>query len=622
MADGVLGGLFGDGEESPDAAANAELQGGADAFAMATAAEQAKLDPSVAEATRRFLDEQAALIRAQTAQLHREHALRLHHLDGQTRESSLRRAGQRVRLATQIMLAVFFGLLIVVALTMLYDAVTSHAVVVDAFDAPPALAPAGLSGKVVATEILDALQVLSEQNRNPGASLQTQSAWSSEVQIEVPETGVSIGEVDRLLHERFGHDLHVGGTLIETADGGLTLTVRGDGLTPKSFSGKAGDLGHLAVQAAEYAYGSSQPYAFTNYLLSHGRVQDLLAFLPGAFAAATTDGLRSRLANGWGNALSEIDKMAQAAEKYRLAISLDPKSWAPRNNLVATLASTEGEEAAWRAGADYLHALTAAGQGQDKRLLWYPAQIMWDLPLLLEAVFADAAYNNGAGAQTTPDGVIIADTEALLHDWAAAARYMAASDPNDPSTKAEALLLQAYAALDRDDGAAAVPPMQAFWKDWQSNAALRETYLDDQCLLGLAYGLSGRLADAEALFDKAGQWNRCDAFHGYALALAGKTDDADRVWARGQRLAPDLPFVPLYRGRFEAAHNQPAAAAADFAAAHHAAPHLAEPLKAWGDLLAAEGKWTEAREKYDQALRYAPRWEALKQADEAAARKS
>jgi hypothetical protein len=39
------------------------------------------------------------------------------------------------------------------------------------------------------------------------------------------------------------------------------------------------------------------------------------------------------------------------------------------------------------------------------------------------------------------------------------------------------------------------------------------------------------------------------------------------------------------------------------------APHWADPLKAWGDVLA----------KYDEALKYAPNWKQLKEAREAAA---
>jgi hypothetical protein len=37
-------------------------------------------------------------------------------------------------------------------------------------------------------------------------------------------------------------------------------------------------------------------------------------------------------------------------------------------------------------------------------------------------------------------------------------------------------------------------------------------------------------------------------------------------------------------------------------------PHWADPLKAWGDLLATKGKTKEALAKYDAAVKYAPNW--------------
>ncbi len=43
-------------------------------------------------------------------------------------------------------------------------------------------------------------------------------------------------------------------------------------------------------------------------------------------------------------------------------------------------------------------------------------------------------------------------------------------------------------------------------------------------------------------------------------------------------------------------------------------PHWADPLKAWGDVLAEQGKTREALAKYAEALKYAPNWEQLKKA--------
>ena len=57
-------------------------------------------------------------------------------------------------------------------------------------------------------------------------------------------------------------------------------------------------------------------------------------------------------------------------------------------------------------------------------------------------------------------------------------------------------------------------------------------------------------------------------------------------------------------------------------AANQRGPHWADPLKAWGDVLAREGRWKEALGRYDQALKYAPAWAELRQARDAAARRA
>jgi hypothetical protein len=52
-------------------------------------------------------------------------------------------------------------------------------------------------------------------------------------------------------------------------------------------------------------------------------------------------------------------------------------------------------------------------------------------------------------------------------------------------------------------------------------------------------------------------------------------------------------------------------------AANERGPNWADPLKAWGDVLARESRTQQALEKYDQALKLAPNWTQLKDAREA-----
>jgi hypothetical protein len=50
----------------------------------------------------------------------------------------------------------------------------------------------GFTGDVVASGVLDGLQKLQDATRSADKSPNTTSAWSSDVKIEAPETGVSI----------------------------------------------------------------------------------------------------------------------------------------------------------------------------------------------------------------------------------------------------------------------------------------------------------------------------------------------------------------------------------------------------------------------------------------------
>ena len=610
---GPLDDLVGSGEA--DALEDARAGAAADAVAAAVAMDAARYDPELARKAGAYLDRQARFVDIQAQDLLEQRALQTAHL-------KLRRFTERLKAATQVLIVFIAALAGLGLLVMLYDAFTSRSVVVDAFDAPPALAQRGLSGTVVASGVLDQLQKLRAATRSASKGLKTTSAWASDIKIQAPGTGVSIGEIDRLLHARFGHDVHIGGELVQTETGGLALTVRGDSVPAQTFQGEAGDLDKLTAQAAEYVYGRSQPYQFAVYLVTNRRNADALAFIPAAFSRAANDEERAALANAWGSAYLDLNRPAQGVEKFRLAMSLKPYNWKAWGNLIWTVRLTQGEEAAWLEAKSMLKAAAKAPKDKrpDLRILGAPAGMSWDMPLMIASILRNASQNGGAGASTSIVGPEVAYTYALMHDPALEARYMASSDPEDSATKTGALFLAGYDALARGDGATATPPLEAFGKARQADPNLQRIYFDDPCFLGLAYGLTGRLAEAEAVFKATGPWSRCYALHGDVLEHAGDLASAERVWAQGIAVGPDLSPVYLHRGISELNRGDLARAVADLAAANARSPHWADPLKAWGDLLARERRWKDAIAKYDGALKYAPAWAALHQARGAAAR--
>jgi tetratricopeptide (TPR) repeat protein len=597
-------------------AAEALIQ--ADAFA-ATVVDRQAHNPEVAHATKLFLEEQARLLKVQTRQLEDEHPLRLATLRYQALEGKLRRTGQRIRIGMQALVAFAATVLGIGLLLMLHDAFTSRSVVVNAFQAPSALASRGQTGDVVAAGVLDALQKLQDATRSVDKGLDARGAWSSDVKIDVPETGISIGEINRLLHERFGHDVHIDGNLVQTDSGGLALTVRGDDVPAATFQGRAAELDKLTTQAAEYVYGRSQPFRFATYLVDTNRYADALAFIPGAYARVS-ETERPDLANAWGNAYAGLFKNAQAVDKYRLAMSLKPHFWKAWGNLVGAIVFVEGEEAGYREGLAMQKAAAKSPASDQPRGINVAnfAGMAQDWPLELSTSLEDS-LNQGAGVLNTIEGPAIADDYAHLHDPIRAAQYLALSDPDDSLTKEETLLLQAYAALGRNDAAAALPASQTFWKAWLADPNLQYTYNTQSCLVGYAYGLSGRMAEAEAAFQRAGSWALCYALHGDVFEHAGDIAGAERVWAEGLRIGPDLSPVYLHRGISEMNRGDFARAGADLAAASARSPHWADTWKAWGDLLVREHRSQQAVAKYDEALKYAPAWAALREARRAAA---
>ncbi|MBV8630318.1 MAG: hypothetical protein JOZ83_05300 [Silvibacterium sp.] len=644
MAEGLLNGLKGGEVESIEREAIAtaiagQVASGSEAAATAVSLNSAIYGPKVEVAAQMFLKGQAKVLKTQeevlkaqnevlqeqrrqihvqTHHLEAEHGLRMGLLQGQL-------VSQRLRIGLQL-----FGVLLLTALglgilLMFHDAVTSNAVVVDVFETPPALASRGVTGTVVASEVLNTLKALQSATRSTEKNQDTVGAWQSDIRIEVPETGASIGEISRLIHERFGHDLHIHGELVQGNSGGLALTVWGDNVQARTFTGEDEDFGKLALRAAEYIYGRAQPAEYAKYLGNHHRAEEALAFVSATMGRATSNTERAALANMWANAFANLDRPAEAAEKFHLALSYEPGNWRYWRNFINGLYALggEGEERAWREAQAFLGEARAASGKGEVPLRWYEgaASVVWDRPLVLSADQSDSQFNSGAGSGISIAGPGIAEDFALMHDLASASLTLATSDPEDPLTRMEGLMLAAYDALDSGHFEDAVAPMHVFWQMWQTEKSLHWGNGDDLCVAGLVFGLAGQVADAEAVFRAAVPSSRCLAFHGDVLEHAGHLSEAEKVWSDGLKIGPDLPQIYLHRGISELQRGDFKNASADLATANEKAPHYADPLKAWGDLLAIQGREKEALAKYDEALRYAPAWEQLKRVrDETAAK--
>jgi tetratricopeptide (TPR) repeat protein len=621
MAEGLLERLFGGEQEATEAEAGEGLVS-AEAFAAAIAEEEAKRDPDVARAAAQFLRDQSTLLRSQTEEMEDHRALRLSNLRGQSLEGRLRRFGQRIRNGVQVVTALVVALAGWGLCVMIYGAFTTNSVVVEAFDTPPALLARGLSGKVVAGGLLDELTRLQAATRSSAAKRHLSNAWTNEIKVEVPETGMALSEIERMVKARFGHDQHIEGDLVQTDNGGLTLTVRGDHLLPKVFTGGAGDLDKLTTQAAEYIYGQSQPALFAVYLRDAGRNLEAAAFAKDAYATTGADD-RPYLLNAWALALANTGAAPQAIIALELeALKQKPDYWVAYNNVMNDEWLMGDEEGVWRTGGTMRRAAGGRpGRAPEQNYENWDT-LTWNLQAWRAADIADEEANQGVGSGSNPEGPDIADIDVRLHDPADAEFQLQTThgDAKDPTIAALTHFVHGRIATEAGDGPRAAAEMEAFAAGY-ADPIVSSNYPGYPCWIAPAEELAGHPDKADAALKAGGHFVDCYRFRGDILDHRGDWAGAQTAYAQAVAIAPDLPAGYFSWGVALGRHGDSAGALAKLQAAHQHGPHWADPLKTSGDILARQGRRKEALAKYDEALKYAPAWAELHQARDGAARR-
>jgi tetratricopeptide (TPR) repeat protein len=531
------------------------------------------------------------------------------------------RLAQKLRIAFQIFVALVATVIGAIFFVMLRDAVTSRRVVIEPFDAPPGLAAKGLTGKVLATGLLDELGRLQDATRSSTAGLGMSGAWAGNIKLDVPEAGISFGELSRLLRERFGHDVHIDGDLIETPAGGLALTVRGSGVPPKTFGGTAIELDKLTVAAAEYVYAKSQPARWAAYLMNTERYAEAIEFSRTAVAGADPD-TRAKLFNSWAISLQSTGgSQREALSLYVTAVKIKPDAWGVHANIMNTYMILGQEEEAWRAG-EVMRIAAGKRPGRAPELTYQNWDYLtWNLRAWLNANVADAATNAGVGSSISTAGPAIADIQMRLHDPEAAelALKTTREDPHDPTIAALSHFVHGRLAAETGNVARAATEMEAFGEAY-ADPAVSTGNPGYNCWIAQVEEGAGHPEKADALLKTAGTFVDCYRVRADILDGRGDWPSAQQAYAEAVALAPDLPAAYYSWGVALLKHGDLTGAAAKLTDANKRGPRWADPLKAWGDLLVKQGRTKDALAKYDEALKYAPNWRQLKDAREAAAK--
>jgi tetratricopeptide (TPR) repeat protein len=627
MAEGLLGGIIGDDDEKPDVEAP-EGVAGAEAFAAAIAAIASRQDPQVAQDTSAFLRKQSRLLDIQVRHLEEDHEARLHFLRGQAREVDIRRFGLRLRVGFQLFLVLVAATIGFGIALMIYDGVQSRSVVVDTFNVPPSLEQKGLTGRVVAAGLLDVLSKIQVATRSSVAHPSVVSAWYNDVTIEVPEAGISIGQLERIIKTRFGHDQHIEGDVVVGDKGGYTLTIRGTGILSKTFTTESGNLDLLLQQAGEYVYGQSQPGLWAWYLGDVGRSEEAISFSQSIIPTANPVE-RPFILNAWGNAIltqAAKDANRRALELYREAVRLDATYLIPMYNIMQVLTNLGREEEVLPVGEQLLKAAGGRPGRADENLFQYWDMALWNLQALRRGFVADMESHGGLGSITESngsEGLTVAQVDVLLHDVDAARSQLLTTKYDDKSApdRAGAALARGLLAAEVDDRAAAASEMNVMLEAFR-DPVVAVSSTSTICFALPVFDAAGQREKVDAVFAVIGTlaFVDCTRFKGDMLDAHGDWSGAQQSYAAAVKLASGLPAGYYSWGLALAKHGDLDGAIAKFTVANHNGPHWADPLKAWGDVLVKQGNPKDALVKYDEALKYAPNWRQLKEAREALAK--
>jgi hypothetical protein len=225
--------------------------------------------------TAEYFDEQLALAKAQQellqierernqreAGVHDLHAenLKLHNQTLLAQRAQLRAQHRHERLS-MIYQAVLSAVAVAILGTIvyaIYSAATDHSVIVNQFQVPPAFVAEGNNGTVVASEFLDQLHQLQASARATPGARALQGAWVNNIQLQIPQVHVSLGDISRTLHSWLGHQIEINGEVVIQGKN-IALTVRGTHITARTYFGSPGDLQNLLSYAAEYVYVQAEP---------------------------------------------------------------------------------------------------------------------------------------------------------------------------------------------------------------------------------------------------------------------------------------------------------------------------------------------------------------------------
>jgi len=559
--------------------------------------------------------------------LDRQIALADLQIDDLKREDKLRHWSLRVHHISDVMkvtfeiTAAFVGIAIVISIcAALWAAAHDDSLIIESFSVPPDMASRGLTGEAVAAQLQDriaAMQAATDSARPPTSY---SSNWGNDIKVQIPDTGVSIGEFYRILTLWLGHQTRITGEVFRT-DKGIAITARAGGDGGATNQGPDSDFDVILQRAAESVFAQTQPYRYGVYLLRHNRLDDAQKIFE-KLAANSSASEKAWAENGLANVEDSRGNLRASAAWSRAALALEPEFALTHWTLADNELTLGHDEDAVRTDRELLALTQSHNPGLTERSR---AMIRHNIAQTLAAEFGEFASvpADAKVAEQLPDysGAIETSWEnevealGLLHDARAMrARFaeMPRADDDDTVSSRKAILAQAEIAL-KD------------WKDARKDAAdaeaigIRAGGFTAGGINALVWPYLARArfetGDRAGAFALIGRTPRdcyaCVDMRGNIDVAARNWDGATFWFADAVRQAPSVPLAYSDWGAMLLAKRDLEGAIAKFQIAKEKGPHFADPLEMWGEALIAKNRSDLALAKFEEADKYAPNWGRL-----------
>ena len=527
---------------------------------------------------------------------------------------------------------------------MAWTASRADGVVIDPFSVPADLAAQGSSGEALAAAMQDRLARLQSETVTEAATSTVRAPPVATARIVIPQTGISIAELNQALVDALGQETHIRGEVARVVGGpeqnALTLRVRIPGGGAVRFAQPDGDLEALVERAAEQLYARLQPGSYLQWLDQHGRTAEAIT-LARARIPQTQGSQRASVLT----TLSLIQSVSVSVEEnMRLEREAARLRGVPTSNNIAAgeidLGHNERafQNYSWAAAHPDRGARMVAAARRDFDLLMRGNRdsVIGDVgarvkhlcviygvqPCSAQAI-VDAALIGG-GSSTTDTHfndrlARLASNLARVHETRLTASLLAAPQASmeGRSEAYRAYIAGAWlwASTYRHLALEQWPELLA---DAESSTAMAarwpglDTPNSPRIYGALALAQLGRLDEGQARIAATPlDCYPCLRVRGRVAALGGDAAGADRWFAEAVRQGPSLPWAASEWAVVKLARGDAAGAIVLAQSAHKVSPRFPDPLEVWGEALLARGDPAGAATKFSEAAKLAPSWGRL-----------